>query len=199
MKILMISDVESAYYWDYYSEEKLKDIDLIISCGDLAPQYLSFLVTMSHSPVLYVHGNHDECYLNTPPEGCICIEDSIFVYKGIRIMGLGGSMKYRPGRQFQYTENQMKKRYRKLKPKLFFHRGIDILVTHSPALDLNDGEDLPHIGFSVFKDIMVKYKPKYFVHGHMHKSYGHNFKRYDSFESTTIINACERCVIEYEV
>ena len=56
MKILVIADVESPYYWDFYSEDKLKGIDLIISCGDLAPQYLSFLVTLSHVPVLYVHG-----------------------------------------------------------------------------------------------------------------------------------------------
>lgn len=47
MKILVIADVESPYYWDFYSEDKLKGIDLIISCGDLAPQYLSFLVTLS--------------------------------------------------------------------------------------------------------------------------------------------------------
>ena len=52
MKILVIADVESPYYWDFYSEDKLKGIDLIISCGDLAPQYLSFLVTLSHVPVL---------------------------------------------------------------------------------------------------------------------------------------------------
>lgn len=30
MKILVISDVESPYYWDFYSEDKLKGIDLII-------------------------------------------------------------------------------------------------------------------------------------------------------------------------
>ena len=63
MKILFISDEESKYYWDYYSPDKLEDIDLIISCGDLAPQYLSFLVTLSHVPVLYIHGN--ACVLMT--------------------------------------------------------------------------------------------------------------------------------------
>ena len=88
MKILFISDEESKYYWDYYSPDKLEDIDLIISCGDLAPQYLSFLVTLSHVPVLYIHGNHDECYLSTPPEGCVCIDDDLIVYNWIRIMGL---------------------------------------------------------------------------------------------------------------
>lgn len=197
MRILVVADEESSYYWDYYSEEKFKDIDLIISCGDLAPQYLSFLVTFSHVPVLYVHGNHDECYKDTPPDGCICIDDKIYVHNGVRIMGLGGSMKYRDG-HFQYTEKQMRRRFKKLIPKIFFHRGIDILVTHSPAYKINDGKDLPHKGFGVFRDIIHKYHPKYFLHGHVHKSYGHKFKRFDKYEGTTIVNACEKCIIEYD-
>ena len=50
MKILVIADVESPYYWDFYSEDKLKGIDLIISCGDLNPNYLSFLTTFNPFP-----------------------------------------------------------------------------------------------------------------------------------------------------
>ena len=37
MKILAIADEESRYLWDFYEPGKLKDIDLIISCGDLNP------------------------------------------------------------------------------------------------------------------------------------------------------------------
>ena len=198
MRILVVSDEESAYYWDFYSEDKFKDIDLIISCGDLAPQYLSFLVTFSHVPVLYVHGNHDECYETTPPDGCINIDDDIYVHNGVRIMGLGGSMKYRDGR-FQFTEKQMRRRFKKMIPKIFFNKGIDILVTHSPAYMINDGQDLPHKGFCVFRNIIEKYHPKYFLHGHVHKSYGSKFKRFDEYEGTTIVNACEKCIIEYDI
>ena len=197
MKILVISDEESKYYWDYFSKDKFEDIDLIISCGDLAPQYLQFLVTMTNLPVLYVHGNHDSCYEKTPPDGCICIDDTIYVYKGIRIMGLGGSMEYSKG-NFQYTENKMRKRYNRLFLKLLKYRRIDILVTHSPSFEINDGTDLPHKGFAVFKEIMDKYKPKYHIHGHVHKSYGKEFKRIDTYKDTTIINACERYVFDYE-
>ena len=62
MKILVIADEESRSLWDYYTPDKLKDIDLILSCGDLKPEYLSFLVTMAHCPLLYIHGNHDGIY-----------------------------------------------------------------------------------------------------------------------------------------
>ena len=96
MNILVIADEEAPSLWDYFRPEKLKDVDLILSCGDLNPKYLSFLATFCKGPVLYVHGNHDDRYEKTPPEGCICIEDKIYEYKGIRIMGLGGSYRYSP-------------------------------------------------------------------------------------------------------
>lgn len=197
MKILAIGDVESKYLWDYFERSKLEGIDLIISCGDLAPEYLSFLATFTSAPVLYVHGNHDDKYEKRPPEGCICIEDQVFVYQGIRIVGLGGSMKYKES-EHQYTEWEMKKRVFKLFPKLLRHRGFDILVSHSPAFELNDGVDLPHRGFKVFKTLMEKYKPKYFVHGHVHMNYGRKHIRCDQYKNTKVLNAYERYVFEYE-
>ena len=197
MKILAIADVESKYLWDYFDKSKIEGIDLIISCGDLNPHYLSFLVTLSSVPVLYVHGNHDGKYENIPPEGCTCIDDEIYVHNGVRILGLGGSMRYKPG-PHQYTEWQMRQRVAKLKFKLFKSRGFDILVTHAPAYQLNDGMDLPHQGFQVFKTLMEKYRPKYFLHGHVHLSYGRGHKRYDKYQDTHVINAYERCVFEFE-
>lgn len=199
MKILAIADEESQYLWDYFEKSKLEGIDLIISCGDLEPTYLSFLATFTSAPVIYVHGNHDEKYKKVSPDGCICIEDDIFVYKGVRILGLGGSMRYRPG-DHQYTEREMRKRVHnlKLQLKLFWRGGFDILVTHAPAYGINDGEDLPHMGFKIFNKLIEKYAPKYFLHGHVHMRYGLKHKRYDEYKGTQIINAFERCVFEYE-
>lgn len=197
MRILAIADVESKLLWDYYKKGMLDGIDLIISCGDLDPRYLSFLVTMSTVPVLYVHGNHDTKYETIPPEGCTCIEDTIYVYRGIRILGLGGSMRYKPG-DHQYTEREMQRRVRRLGFQLWRHRGFDILVSHAPAYQLNDGMDLPHQGFKAFLSLMEKYKPKFFLHGHVHKTYGRQHKRYDRYRDTHVINAFERCVFDFE-
>ena len=199
MRILAIADEESPYLWDHFEKSKLEGIDLIISCGDLDPRYLSFLATFTSAPVVYVHGNHDDKYKKIEPEGCICIEDDIFVYKGVRILGLGGSMRYKPGDN-QYTEWEMRKRVRNLKMrwKLFRKGGFDILVAHAPAYGINDGEDLPHKGFKIFNKLMEKYSPKYFLHGHVHMKYGRKHKRFDEYEGTQVINAFDRCVFEYE-
>ena len=197
MRILTVADVESKVLWDYYERGMLDGIDLIISCGDLNPRYLSFLVTMASVPVLYVHGNHDTKYDTVPPEGCTCIEDRIYVHNGIRILGLGGSMRYKPG-DHQYTEREMHRRVRRLRFQLWRHKGFDILVTHAPAYQLNDGMDLPHQGFRVFRELMEKYRPKFFIHGHVHMSYGRQHKRYDKYEETHVINAYEKCVFDFE-
>lgn len=194
---MVLADHESKLLYDYYDPERMKDIDLIISCGDLSADYLSFFATLCHAPVLYVRGNHDKKYATKPPEGCICIEDDIFLFEGIRILGLGGSMRYIPQAPNQFTERQMKKRLKKLRYKLWRNKGFDILVSHAPAYQVNDLEDLPHRGFAVFRTLMEKYEPKFFFHGHIHANYSRDFKRQDQFGKTTVINAYDFYVIEY--
>ena len=90
MKILAISDVPSKALWDYNTREKLEGIDLILSCGDLPKKYLEYLTNFTAVPILYVHGNHDGSYRGDEPGGCICVDDQVFVWNGLRIMGLGG-------------------------------------------------------------------------------------------------------------
>lgn len=196
MKILVLADVESKYLWDYFEKEKLEGIDLILSCGDLKPQYLSFLASFTRAPVLYVRGNHDDCYEQTPPDGCVCIEDKIYVHEGIRIMGLGGSVRYKQGIN-QYSQEEMNHRVQRMWFGLWRKKGIDILLTHSPAAGICDGIDHAHQGFTAFNYVIDKYHPKYFIHGHIHKNYQSNFVREQKHGDTTIVNGYDRYVIEY--
>lgn len=195
MKVLVLADIESKAYWDFFRKEDFEGIELIISCGDLKASYLSFLATMVSVPVLYVRGNHDDSYFDDPPEGCICIEDTIYVHEGIRFMGLGGCTRYKRGKN-QYTERQMKKRVRKLRWKLMFKKGFDVLVTHAPARGFHDSQDLCHRGFETFNKLVYKYKPKYFLHGHVHMNYSRQFAREDVMGETKVINGYEKYIIE---
>lgn len=196
MKILFLADEESRYFWDFFSPDKLEGIELIVSCGDLSRAYLEFLVTMTKCPVLYVPGNHDSRFEKEPPEGCFCIDDSIFEYKGIRFLGLGGSMKYKPG-PYMYTEKEMRHRIWRLKQKIFNHGGFDILVTHAPARGYGDMEDMPHLGFECFNTLMEKCRPLYMCHGHVHANYSSDFERIRKHPcGTVIVNAYERFILE---
>ena len=199
MKILTISDEECAALWDHYVPGRLSEYDLIISCGDLQADYLSFLVTMGRCPVLYVHGNHDTTYDNYPPEGCDCIDDHLIVYNGIRILGLGGCLRYHPG-DYQYTERQMARRIAKLHWKIRRLGGVDIVVTHAPPFGIGDDEDPAHHGFEAFVELMDLYKPKYLLHGHVHLRYnphtGEKPLRENQYEGTQVINVSERYELE---
>lgn len=194
MKILLVSDEETSYLWDYFQPEKFKDIDLIISCGDLKAQYLSFLVTMIKAPLLYVPGNHDTRYIKEPPEGCENIDGKLVKFKNLRILGLGGSHKYRPA-EFQYTEKEMARRIFKLKPKLWLNQGFDILVSHAPAYGIGDEDDPCHRGFQCFNELMDKYLPRFFFHGHVHLNYSRK-PRIHEYKTTKIVNAYQYHIIE---
>lgn len=195
MKILALSDEECAALWDYYVPGRLDDYDLILSCGDLKANYLSFIVTMARAPVLYVHGNHDASYERFPPEGCDCIDDKLVICKGLRILGLGGCPWYRPGAH-QYTEKQMRKRIRKLRWKLWRHKGVDIVVTHAPPKGYSDCEDYAHRGFEALLELVEKYQPKYLLHGHVHMNYDRNIVREKTCGETRIINVYQKYVLE---
>lgn len=190
MKVLVVADEESRYYYDYYKPGRLDDIELIISCGDLSRTYLEFLVTLGNCPLLYVCGNHDDTFADHPPEGCVCIEDTVFVYRGLRFAGLGGSYRYRPDGIYMYTEKQMARRIRKLWWKIRKNKGIDVLVTHAPAFGLGDLDTLPHRGFRCFLKFLEKYRPRYMLHGHVHRNYGFKIPVTQKYLGTTIINAC---------
>lgn len=196
MRILTVADEESKLYYDFYRPGRLDGIDLIIACGDLSKSYLEFLVTMAHCPLVYVRGNHDDKLIDTPPEGCECIEDTLYTYKGVRIIGLGGSYKYRKTGSNMYTEKQMTRRIRRLRWKLKRAGGVDIVVTHAPIRGVNDFDSLSHRGFECFRELVERYSPKLFVHGHIHMSYGVNIPQLTDFNGTTVVNAYDHCVVD---
>lgn len=197
MKLLLLGDHESPYLWDYYRPGMLSDYDLILSAGDLDAEYLSFIVTMARAPLLYVHGNHDGSYEKYPPEGCDCIEDQLFVYKGLRILGLGGCSVYNGG-PHQYSEHQMHRRIKRLDRKIRKAGGVDIVLTHAPAAGYGDVGDPAHRGFECFVGLIDRYEPKYWIHSHVHLNYGYNIPRILKRNNTTIINAYERFDLEIE-
>ena len=116
--MLAVSDVESGRYYTWYRDGILKEFDLIVSCGDLKREYLEFLVTMANKPLLYVPGNHDDDFEKNPPEGCVPIDGRVHSVQGVRFLGLGGSYRYKKEGKYMYTEEQMRRRIRRLELSL---------------------------------------------------------------------------------
>ncbi len=200
IKILTISDrVEPSLYEHFDRKNFPGDIELIISCGDLPPEYLSFIVTMFNVPLFYVRGNHDIRYESRPPGGCMNIHEKIITHKGIRILGFEGSRWYNGG-PVQYTEKQMASMIRKVKwRRLWWDRKVHIVVTHAPPRHINDRDDQCHRGFKCFHHLIELYKPRYFIHGHIHARFDHPHQRMAKLGTTKIINAFGYYILDIDL
>ena len=189
MRILAISDEPSGKLWGDRCREALSGVDLILSAGDLPSSYLSFLTCFTSAPVIYVHGNHDDHYEEKPPEGCLCADGKILQVKGVRILGLGGSFRYRPDGVNMYTEQDMAARIASMRRKLRATGGFDILLTHAPVRGLGDDDHPSHRGFECFGPLLDRYHPAVMVHGHMHQSYSAFFRREREYHGIPVLNA----------
>ena len=221
MKLLCISDATDTLIYSSIAPELYRDVDFVISAGDLPLRYYDYIQTMLRKDVYYVYGNHNLEDFGRMMKGS---SDS-FIYAGghdahdmpifgghfldgkciydkrrnLIIAGLGGSMLYNNG-DSQYTEKQMQWRINRLIPRLIYNkkrygRALDILITHAPPRGMGDGEDLCHKGFECFLQFMEKYRPKYLLHGHVHLD-DINAPRISEYCDTKVINIYKNYILE---
>jgi Icc-related predicted phosphoesterase len=186
--------------------------DLVVSCGDLPFDYLEYLVTRANVPLLYVPGNHDpnvkppdttwtplNAELPVPgAQGCENLDGRVVDVNGVRIAGLGGSLRYKEGPN-QYTQAQMLRRAVSLElwislKRVRRGRKLDILVTHAPPFGVAEAKDETHQGFKAFNRLIKKFHPLLLVHGHVHP-YGRTLPEL-RLEGTRIVNAVPSRTIE---
>jgi calcineurin-like phosphoesterase family protein len=193
--------------------------DLVLSCGDLPWEDLERIVDLANVPLLFVPGNHDPALVGASPalvwpptieirdledppgpRGCVNVDGRIEDVAGLRIAGLGGSVRYREG-PHQYTQAQMTRRARRLVRHARWKRrrdgrGVDVLIAHSPPKGLGDDDDRAHEGFQAFHDLVRRLRPKLLLHGHIHP-YG--VARPDRYiDDTRVINVVPFKVIDVE-
>lgn len=197
LKILIVADEVDPRLYEHFNPERFPPIDMIISCGDLKPWYLSYLMSCFNAPLYYVRGNHDRWKPGEETEGGENLDGRLLVYKGIRMIGFEGSRYYGSPDAIQYTERQMSWKAWRLKWSIWRRNGVDIIVTHAPPFGIHDADDVCHTGFHTFIKLLHKYKPKYFIHGHTHLNYGHNLPRVTVIDNTTVINGYGFFLLDY--
>jgi hypothetical protein len=209
-RILAIADeVDESLY-----TEKLAGLrpDLVVSAGDLPFDYLEYIVSRLDVPLVYVPGNHDaELRSSDPtwtplgadapelgPLGCVNADGRIVVAAGLRIAGLGGSIRYRRG-PTQYTDAEMRWRALSLAVRVKLNpfraaRTVDVLLTHAPPLGWGSQDDLAHRGFAAFLPLVRDLSPKVLIHGHLHP-YGRS-KPERHLGKTQVVNAVPLRLVE---
>jgi len=215
MRILCISDQIDPLVYSTRMRERFRDVDLVLSAGDLPAEYLGFITSMLNRPLLYVAGNHDlgadslrrpswagtSFVEEAPVHGAI---DSSFKLRreaGLIVLGLPGSMLYNGGPN-QFTEAAMAFRIALLVPRLLLNRlfrgrAVDLVLTHAPPRGIHDRDDPCHRGFRSFLWLMRKFKPRWLVHGHIHL-YDLADVRVSAYDETTVVNAFGHWILETE-
>lgn len=201
MKLLAVSDQRlPQMLMASYLKEQYGDVAAVISCGDMEPDYLNFIVTILSVPLFYVRGNHDTHYTENSPGGIdlhLCTE----VFNGIHLAGLEGSIRYNKGEP-QYSQFGMYLNVLKLLPSLLLRRilrgyGTDIMVCHSPPRHIHDLEDRAHQGFRALRWLIRLARPRYLIHGHV-DIYDQRTIRETDYLGTRIININPSKLIDIE-
>jgi len=190
MKVLTVSDQVDPTLYERFDRARWRDVELLISCGDLPPEYLDFLCTELGCPVLYVRGNHDGGYSRDAYAGCFNLHGKVWNSRGLSIVGFEGCRRYNHG-DVQYTEREMRWNIWKTTRGL---KKVDLVVTHAPPCGCNDLPDPCHSGFECYRDLVHRFHPKYLIHGHSHLYGGQ--KRLGQIEDTTAVNAFGHYVLE---
>jgi Icc-related predicted phosphoesterase len=187
MRVLTVSDRVEPGLYDRFDPERFEGLDLILACGDLPPEYLSFMSGKFNVPLYFVRGNHDLRYGPKPPHGCVNLGDALIQFQGKNILGLEGSRWYNGG-PYQYTEREMHWKIQRLRPGIWWKGGVDIIITHAPPRHIHDAEDRCHRGFKSFRWLLDKYSPLYFIHGHIHANFTEASQRMTLVNQTQVIN-----------
>ena len=195
MKILSISDMVVSELDERFDSHRFEGVELVLSCGDLPPEYLSAIREKIAAPLYYVRGNHDIRYQSASPVGCMDIHGRLVTYKGFRIMGFEGSRWYNGG-PVQYREHQMRRMIWRMMPWLWLKKGVDIVIAHAPPRHVNDAEDPCHQGFESFLKLINRYRPRYFLHGHIHTHFASASQRMTLVGKTRVINSFAYHVFE---
>ncbi|HEY8372446.1 MAG TPA: metallophosphoesterase [Pseudonocardiaceae bacterium] len=205
-RVLAVADETVEQLWS--EQVRRFEVDLVLAAGDLPAEYLEYLVDALDCPCVFVPGNHDPdlsgyrrvrglwTRAGIPtrwpgPAGGVNVDGRVVDIAGLRIAGLGGSLRYREGPN-QWTERQQARRARRLVRLAAWRRmrdgrGVDVLLTHSPPLGCGDRPDPPHRGFACLHETVRRLQPTLLVHGHIHP-YGEPVPD-RVLEGTRVVNA----------
>jgi len=187
MKILTVSDVIVPGLVRRIREKRIEGVDLILSCGDLPPEYLAFLGHTLKAALYFVRGNHDIRYDDRPPQGGLSLHRRVRNFGGLKLLGFDGSNWYNGGPN-QYTEFQMRMMVLRMLPVSWWRREPDIVITHAPPRHVHDAEDPCHRGFESFLWLIRILRPRYFLHGHIHRHFEDPSARITRIMGTQVIN-----------
>ena len=168
IRLLAVSDALEPALADSRNRSSLGTIDLIVGCGDLDCDDLSFIADGFDAPLIYVRGNHDsderwrECGSYCPDP----IHSSAVLHRaGLAVAGL--TWPGRRGKAAQRNERVAWSQAMRLATRRLGHFDPMIVMSHVPPLGAGDVPTDPyHRGFKGYRWLLERLEPTLWLHGH---------------------------------
>jgi hypothetical protein len=172
-RILAVSDDEEPALDGESNRAAIAPVDLVVGCGDLAPDYLAFVCDSLRAPVVYVRGNHDRGAAWTAgadhhlpaPVGPGGVDGDRAA--GLSVVGLGW-----PGVEREETQPSERGAWLQSVRAAIGRLGRRdplLVISHVPPAGLGDmpGSNY-HRGFAGYRWLVDRLAPALWLHGHVH-------------------------------
>ncbi|UBV42886.1 metallophosphoesterase [Deinococcus taeanensis] len=191
-RLMVLADYVHPFVYRAQFPQGVPAVDAVLAAGDLPGYYLEFLATKLTVPVIYVHGNHENEFVNegegrVAPRGVIPAHGRLVEEAGLRIAGWGGVPRYRQGGHGQYSTSQARWGLRRIGWQ--GRAGIDVLLTHAPPAGPHSGSDYAHRGCPELTAFITRCRPRLAVHGHIHEYEGRKLEYTDPASGARVVNA----------
>ncbi|MCP5454699.1 MAG: metallophosphoesterase [Thermotogae bacterium] len=214
LSIMCASDVEKNI-----RNDRKRNVDILVGCGDLSPGYMDYLMSEFRPSVgVLIHGNHDEKYyrpyysernlkFSNIYKGFIIINNGVinlknFLGKDFFIAGFSGAMSY-GDKPFHFSEKEVKHFYKKLSKIKYMNKKFDMIVSHHPPYMENTlpDSDEYHKPSKELGKIYRSFFPPVWLYGHLHRNYtksDFDFEIHKNGEKSYMINSIPYKFMEYD-
>jgi Icc-related predicted phosphoesterase len=168
IRILAVSDEMDPALEDVRNRRSLGLIDLILGCGDLAGEDLTFVADLINAPLIYVRGNHDgderwrreSKHLPDAAESTCIRRES-----GLAIAGL--TWPGHKGKGAMRSERGAWRQALRLALRRLGRGEPMVIISHVPPLGAGDIESNGyHRGFDGYRWLLERLAPPLWLHGH---------------------------------
>jgi hypothetical protein len=196
LRLLAASDETDPALEALANRDALEPVDLVVGCGDLAPDWLGFLADAFQAPLLYVRGNHDQRGPWPSPPGIPAPSSGwdTGLIRGIPFLALpwpGGDGA--PSRRDEGAA--WRQVVRRALPRLARPSGAAIVVSHAPPRGAGDAPtDDYHVGFAAYEFVLRRLRPVLWLHGHTTRAAQRAWRT--EHGPTTVVNVTGSVLVE---
>lgn len=203
MRILVFSDLHRCIDMTelhHIIQSMPTEPDLAVSLGDISSSELADIRNIvGDIPMYGVPGNHDTEETLTAAK-IPSLHSGLLIYDGgIRFAGFGGSIRYKKGVNFMFSQQESQDLIQKLPPANILLTHDMPLVDQSPPTPVNRSSGFlnklllrakkekkdekicsqPHAGLQGITDYLDRISPSLLIHGHIHQNKVYRYKNTD--------------------